>query len=64
MVTYQIIIVAEAISSLSRKDLESKLVASLFDIESGKKVSDGDNDQLEILNYKLTEAIPVDESKL
>ena len=64
MGTYQIVIVAEAISSLSRKDLETKLVASLFDLESGQKTSDSDNDQFEILNYKLTEAIPVDESRL
>ena len=64
MAAYQIIIVAEAISSLSRTDLEAKLVASLFDLETGQKISDGDNDQFEIVNYKLTEAIPVDESKL
>ena len=64
MAAYQIIIVAEAISSLSRKDLETKLVASLFDLETGQKISDGDSDQFEIVNYKLTEAIPVDASKL
>jgi len=64
MAAYQIIIVAEAISSLSRTDLEAKLVASLFDLETGQKISDGDSDQFEIVNYKLTEAIPVDTSKL
>ena len=64
MTAYQIIIVAEAISSLSRKDLESKLVAALFDVETGQKISDGDNDQFEIVDYELTQAIPVDESKL
>ena len=64
MVTYQIVIVAEAVSSLSRNDLETKLVAALFDIESGQNISDGDSDQFEIVNYKLTEAIPVDASKL
>ena len=64
MVTYQIIVVAEANSSLSRNDLETKLVAALFDIESGQNISDGDSDQFEIVNYKLTEAIPVDASKL
>lgn len=64
MTAYQIIIVAEAISSLSRKDLETKLVASLFDIETGQKISEGDNDQFEIVNYELAQAIPIDESKL
>ncbi len=64
MAAYQIIIVAEVISSLSRRDLETKLVAALFDIETGQKMSDGDSDQFEIVNYKLTEAIPVDASKL
>lgn len=63
MGTYQIIIVAEATSSLSRKELKEKLVASLFDIETGEKISDGDGEQLEIVDYELTEAIPVDESK-
>ena len=64
MAAYQIIIVAEANSSLSRKDLETKLVASLFDLETGQKIGDGDSEQFEIVNYELAQAIPVDESKL
>jgi hypothetical protein len=64
MTTYQIVVVAEVLSSLSRADLQTKLVAALFDIETGQKISDGDNDQFEIVNYELTEAIPVNASKL
>jgi hypothetical protein len=60
---YKIIVIADVISSLSKNDLESKLVASLFDIETGQKISDGDNDQLAIVNYGLTEAIPVAEAQ-
>jgi hypothetical protein len=56
---YRITIVAEANSSLCKSDLETRLVASLFDIETEQKVSDGDNDQLEIEDYELTEAIPI-----
>ncbi|GAH78752.1 unnamed protein product, partial [marine sediment metagenome] len=29
-----------------------------------EKISDGDNEQLEIVDYELIEAIPIDESKL
>jgi len=61
---YRITIIAEAVSSLPRKDLEAKLVAALFDVETEEKISDGDNQQLEIVDYELTEAIPIDESKL
>ncbi len=58
---YRIAIIAQANSSLCKKDLESRLVASLFDIETGQKVSDGDNDQLEVVDYELTEAAAIDE---
>lgn len=57
---YRITIVAEANSSLCKSDLETRLVASLFDIETEQKVSDGDNDQLEIEDYELTEATAID----
>lgn len=59
MSNYQITIIANVNSSLSKEDLESKLVASLFDVESEIKVGDGDNDQLQIVDYELTEAIPI-----
>jgi hypothetical protein len=59
MQNYRITIVAEATSSLSKRDLESRLVASLFDVETEKKTSDGDNDNLHIVDYELTEAMPI-----
>jgi len=64
MGNYRITVIAEALSSLSRKDLEAKLVVALFDVETEQKISDGDNEQLEIVDYELTEAIPIGESKL
>ena len=60
MAKYMIRIIAEVNSSLSKTDLESRLVASLFDVESEEKVSDGDNDQIEVGDYELTEAITID----
>jgi len=59
MENYKITIIAEVSSSLSKKVLESKLVLSLFDIESEERVSDGENDQLEVVDYQLTEAVPI-----
>lgn len=59
MVGYKIKIIAEARSSLSKSDLESKLVVSLFDVETEQKVADGENEQLEIVDYELTEAVPI-----
>jgi hypothetical protein len=59
MQNYRITIVAEATSSLSKRDLESRLVASLFDVETEQKTSDGDNDNLHIVDYELTEAMPI-----
>ena len=59
MEKYRITIIAEGMSSLPKADLESKLVASLFDIEKEEKVADGEGNELEIINYELTEAIPI-----
>ena len=59
MVGYKIKIIAEARSSLSKSDLESKLVVSLFDVETEQKVADGENKQLEIVDYELTKAVPI-----
>jgi len=64
MGNYRITVIAEVVSSLPREDLEAELVAALFDIETEEKVSDGDNEQLEVVDYELTEAIPIDESRL
>jgi hypothetical protein len=59
MAKYMIRIIAEVNSSLSKTDLESRLVASLFDVESEEKLSDGDNNHFCIVDYDLTEAIPI-----
>ena len=59
MENYRITIMAEVVSSLPREELEKKLVAALFDIETEVKISDGDNEQLEVVDYELTEAIPI-----
>lgn len=61
MGNYRITIMAEVVSSLPRWDLEAKLVAALFDTETEAKISDGDNDQFEVVDYELTEAIPIGE---
>jgi hypothetical protein len=56
---YQITIIALVNSSLPKEELESRLVASLFDVETEQKTSDGDNDNLHIVDYELTEAVPI-----
>jgi len=64
MGNYKILITATATSSLSREDLESKLVVSLFNVETEMKISDGDNDQLQVVDYALSKAVPIAENKL
>lgn len=64
MENYRITLMAEAISSLPKEELESKLVAALFDIETGERISDGDNEQFQVVDYVLTEAVPIAENKL
>jgi hypothetical protein len=61
---YRITINAEVASSLTRTDLEAKLVASLFDIETEEKISDGQSVQLEVVDYELTQAIPIGTKEL
>ena len=51
---YNILISADCLSSLSEKDLSNKLVASLYDIDTKEKISDGDNNNFEILDYHFT----------
>jgi hypothetical protein len=58
MHNFRITIIADATSSLSREELESKLVVSLFDIETEQKLSDGESDQLQIVDYELVETVP------
>jgi len=56
---YQITILANVSSSLSKEELENKLVISLFDIETGETLRDGESRQLEVVDYDLTEASPI-----
>jgi hypothetical protein len=56
---YRITVIAKVASSLSRGILEAMLVTSLFDIETEVKISDGDNEKFEVMDYELTEAIPI-----
>ena len=58
---YRITIMAQCNSVLSKEDLEARLVASLFDIETEEKISDGDSNKFEIVDYELTEAIAIKE---
>lgn len=64
MEKYRITIIAEATSSFSRKELESRLVASLFNVETEEKVSDGETEQFEVIDYELTEVIPIGGTQL
>jgi hypothetical protein len=59
MKNYRITVIATVTSSLPKKDLESRLVASLFDVETEHKASDGEGSHLQIVDYELTEAVPI-----
>ena len=59
MADYRITIVAKVASSMAREALEAALVVALFDIETEVKISDGDNEQFEVIDYEITEAIPI-----
>jgi hypothetical protein len=39
--------------------LESKLVISLFDVETNEKISDGESKKFEVIDYEITEAISI-----
>lgn len=51
---YNILISANCLSILDKKDLNSKLVASLYNIDTDEKISDGDNEIFEVLDYNFT----------
>lgn len=52
---YSIIIQASLLSTLSQKEIEFKLVASLFDIDTKEIINDGDSEVFEVLDYKTTQ---------
>jgi len=57
---YRITIVAQCNSVLSKEDLELRLVASLFDIETEEKISDGDSKKFEVVDYLTTKVRKAD----
>ena len=63
MKNYRINIIAEIMSPLSKNELESKLVVSLFDVETHEKISDGESKQFEVIDYEITEAISILKTK-
>jgi len=56
---YDINIRASVESKLSKEELESKLVVALYDIENQYSKFDGVDDDLEVVDYERTDAIPV-----
>ena len=54
---YNILISANCQSTLSKNDLNDQLVASLYNIDTRKKISDGDNEKFEILDYNFTNVV-------
>ena len=59
MPNYRVTILADIESSLPREDLESRLVVSLYNVEMEQTVSDGESEQLAVIDYELTEAMPI-----
>lgn len=51
---YNILIGASCVSTLSETELNGKLVASLYDIDTNEKISDGDSEKFEISDYNFT----------
>ncbi|OIR25079.1 hypothetical protein [Bathymodiolus thermophilus thioautotrophic gill symbiont] len=60
---YDICISARISSSLTAKKIESLLVASLFDIETAEKISDGHSHKFEVLDYQFTKVVNANENR-
>ncbi|MCK4553889.1 hypothetical protein KAU19_02920 [Candidatus Parcubacteria bacterium] len=56
---YDININAQVESKLSAKELRSQLVIALYDVESQYSKLDGVDDDLEVVDYEITDAIPI-----
>jgi len=59
---YNILLSANCLSTLDEIDLNKKLVASLYDIDTKEKISDGENKKFEILDYNFTSVIKNNQS--
>jgi len=57
---YNIDINAQIESKLSEKELRSRLVIALYDVESQYSKLDGVDDDLEVIDYERTDATPID----
>jgi len=57
---YDILISARCLSTLDKKSLKSKLVVSLYNIDTKEKIADRDNQKFEILDYNFTNVIKND----
>ena len=56
---YDINIRVQAESKLSKKELESQLVIALYNTDTQYSKFDGVDDDLEVVDYKITEAVPI-----
>ena len=56
---YDINIRVKAESKLSEKELRSQLVIALYDVDNQYSKLDGVDDDLEVIDYEKTDAIPM-----
>ena len=56
---YDIDINAQVESKLSEKELRSRLVIALYDVENQYSKFDGVDNDLEVIDYERTDAIPI-----
>ncbi len=60
---YEICIYARVLSTLKPDAINHQLVASLFNIDTMEKISDGDDERFEILDYNNTNVKIIEDSK-
>jgi len=59
---YNILISADCLTTYKEEELNFKLVASLYDIETKEKISDGETEDFEILDYNFIKVTNPNES--
>ena len=52
MNNYQVTLIVNINSSLTEEELRNKVVLSLYNFETEQKISDGETDQLQIVEYE------------
>ncbi len=55
---YLVTIEADVSSSLSAEELRDLLVVSLFNVETGEKIGDGEGKTFEVIDYNQIQVIP------